>query len=349
MAYAVTKRANGMHEMAAASDVHVWWEGGNDKCQRFEDGDSLQVRLQKSGMDWKVQRAEVQYATARGNQNIRRVPDRHVLFRSDTGDAVGHVSNSFKVVQPSETMEFFEDLIHHLGWKLQTAGTLHGGSKFWAQAEIARDSVTPGTLNKASLLLATAVDGSMNTLAKNVNTETVCANTLAMALGEHGDTVKVSHRSVFDAEKVKRQLGVAVDSYHKFLLQARSLSKLTLSPAESKIFLAQCMGMDFADVNGNDIRAFVLGKDVKLGEKNDRIANSTGLAKVLNLFAIGRGQELPGRKNTLWGAVNAMTDYVDHEIRAHSAENRFDSSQFGMGDRLKTDAWKRAIEAAALA
>lgn len=350
MSYAVTKRANGMHEMAAAKDIHVWWEGDGNKAQRFEEGDSKEVRLQKAGMDWKVQRAEVQYATARGNKNIRRLSDKHVLFRSDNGESVGLTSDQFKVVQPAEVMSFFEDLIQHMGWKLQTAGTLHGGSKFWAQTEIARDSVTPGTLNKASILLATAVDGSMHTIAKNVNTEVVCANTLGMAMGETGGSmVKVSHRSEFNPDKVKAQLGLATDSYHRFLMQARNLSKLSISPAESKVFLAQVMGADFSETDPTLIREFILGRDTGLGGKNDKVVQGIGFKKVMDLFANGRGQNLPGRKNTLWGAVNAVTDYVDHEVRAHNPMNRFDSSQFGRGDTLKTEAWDRAIKIATLA
>jgi hypothetical protein len=36
--------------------------------------------------------------------------DQHVLFRSDSKKALGLVSEKYKVVQPSEVIEFFRDL-----------------------------------------------------------------------------------------------------------------------------------------------------------------------------------------------------------------------------------------------
>lgn len=40
----------------------------------------------------------------------------------------------------------------------------------------------------------------------------VCNNTLAITLGNASHAIKVPHRSQFDAESVKRQLGITVSS-----------------------------------------------------------------------------------------------------------------------------------------
>ena len=47
---------------------------------------------------------------------------------------------------------------------------------------------------------------------------------------------------------------------------------------------------------------------------------------------------MPGRKGTAWGYLNAVTEYADHHTAARSVDNRFNASQFGTGDMLKTDA-----------
>jgi hypothetical protein len=54
-------------------------------------------------------------------------------------------------------------------------------------------------------------------------------------------------------------------------------------------------------------------------------------------------QQLPGIARTAWAAYNAVSQYVDHESRARSAESRFRSIISGDGDKLK----QRAFELAA--
>ena len=209
MAHAITQRANGFNEMAYVGNKP--WHGLG---QELREGATIEEWVVAAGMDWKVQRSKVRYATGAGQgaADFAEWPDFHVLMRSDTKAPLGLVSDGFKVVQPHATLEFFRDLVEVAGFKLETAGTLHGGRKFWALASIgAEDRIVGRDLVKGKLMLATACDGTMNTIAKNVAERVVCANTLAIALGERGaPEVRVSHRSTFDAAAVKAQLGVAV-------------------------------------------------------------------------------------------------------------------------------------------
>lgn len=49
---------------------------------------------------------------------------------------------------------------------------------------------------------------------------------------------------------------------------------------------------------------------------------------------------------TLWGALNAVTAYVDHEQDLPDAD-RYSYIMFGEGTRVKELAYKKALEAAA--
>lgn len=55
------------------------------------------------------------------------------------------------------------------------------------------------------------------------------------------------------------------------------------------------------------------------------------------------GAELPGARNTAWGLVNAMTEYVDHHRRARNQDYRLDSAWFGQGALLKRRALDQAL------
>ena len=58
----------------------------------------------------------------------------------------------------------------------------------------------------------------------------------------------------------------------------------------------------------------------------------------------GRGSELASAKNTAYGLLNAVTEFVDHERRARSTDNRLDSAWFGKGAQIK----QRALEQTSL-
>jgi hypothetical protein len=62
---------------------------------------------------------------------------------------------------------------------------------------------------------------------------------------------------------------------------------------------------------------------------------------VMALFQSAPGQDLTSAKATLWGAVNAVTYYVDH-VRSGAAGDRLDSAWFGAGHTLKEKAWANA-------
>lgn len=325
MAHAITQRANGFNEMAYVGNKP--WHGLG---QELREGATIEEWVVAAGMDWKVQRSKVRYATGAGQgaADFAEWPDFHVLMRSDTKAPLGLVSDGFKVVQPHATLEFFRDLVEVAGFKLETAGTLHGGRKFWALASIgAEDRIVGRDLVKGKLMLATACDGTMNTIAKNVAERVVCANTLAIALGERGaPEVRVSHRSTFDAAAVKAQLGVAVGSFERFIVDARRLAARVVSGAEANATIAGALGFDDADA-AVDNRAY---------------------RKILALFqGEGRGSREAGVRGTAWGLVNATTEYVDHHVQSRSLDNRLDAAWFGRGDALKRDVMQRALALAA--
>nr|WP_279384685.1 DUF932 domain-containing protein [Halomonas lionensis] len=57
----------------------------------------------------------------------------------------------------------------------------------------------------------------------------------------------------------------------------------------------------------------------------------------------GRGPHLVTAKDTAWGLLNAVTEYVDHDKRARSNDTRMDSAWFGQGAQLKQEALDAAL------
>ena len=57
----------------------------------------------------------------------------------------------------------------------------------------------------------------------------------------------------------------------------------------------------------------------------------------------GMGSDLASSRNSAWGLVNAVTEYVDHHRRARSQDYRLDSAWFGQGSQLKSRALNQAL------
>ena len=95
--------AHEVQTMAYANQVP--WHGlGN----LLAPNQPLEVWLQQAGMDWSIESSPVHY---QGHDHLRQFNDAKVLYRSDTGDALSVVSNRYQVVQPSEVLELYRDLV----------------------------------------------------------------------------------------------------------------------------------------------------------------------------------------------------------------------------------------------
>jgi len=310
---------NGVAEMAYSGELP--WHGFG---QRVDPDASIDTWMEEAGMTWKVNRSRVRYAT--DAEGTTKVWDENlVLFRSDNGNPLGIASPQFKVVQPREVLEFFRDLTEMAGFKIITAGTLRGGRKFWAQADTGEQGqVLNHDMVKQRILLATAVDGSMRTLAKNVSERVVCANTLAFALSETGaPEVQVSHKSEFDADRIKQQLGLAIPQFHRFLSDMRELSKFELVPGQAEALTVRLL----------------TGVDDVESEGFEKAKEHYGYKKIMQLFDGGQmGYSMLGVQGTAYGWLNAVTEFTSHHARSRSAENRLDSMWFGKLDDLSQHA-----------
>ena len=297
----------------------------------------IEVWAQAAGMDWQIQETAVRYlATPAGGTSAlygeaMEFADHKVLYRSDTKAPLSVVGNRYKVVQPREVLEFYRDLTEVAGYELETAGVLKAGKKFWALARTGREVALKGNdLVKGYLLLATSCDGTLATTATPTTVRVVCNNTLSIALGGATSAIKVPHSTNFDAQAVKRQLGVAVGQWDSFMYRMKTLSERKVKNHESMNYFLKVLCQTDVHV------------DPAMGLTNER-----ALKKVQAMYeGHGRGAELAAAKGTAWGLLSAVTEFVDHERRARSQEYRLDSAWFGQGAALKQRALDHALQLA---
>lgn len=290
----------------------------------------LEIWQREAGMDWEIQESPVHFkAGAIGHLgSIHSFPEQKVLYRSDTKAALSVVSNRYQVVQPREVLEFYRDLTEVSGYELETAGVLKGGKKFWALARTGQSAELKGNDQvNGYLLLATSCDGTLATTATPTTVRVVCNNTLSISLNGATHAIKVPHSTRFDAQTVKKQLGIAVSQWDEFMYRMRELAERKVQWPEAMSFFMSVM----CDTQVDD-------------PVPDVIRSKRALEKIQNLYeGKGRGSDLESARGTAWGLLNAVTEYVDHERRARSSEYRVDSAWFGQGAQIKQRALNSAL------
>lgn len=178
----------------------------------------------------------------------------------------------------------------------------------------------------AYILLATSCDKTLATTACFTSIRVVCQNTLAFAAKDVASNkrpqVKVNHTLHFDAKDVKRRLGLASAAWESFIGAVKKMSTHELQESQARAFFES-----------------LLRQKPHL-PLSPRAQNEH--ATIAALYATAPGQSLPTAKGTLWGAVNAVTYYVDH-VKGKSGE-RLNNAWFGSGSALKDRAWAVAQE-----
>lgn len=342
------------------------WHGlGNQLTQQ----QPLEVWAQQAGMDWRIESSNVSYMAQndRGQSIIMPFDEQRVLYRSDTHAPLSVVSQRYQEVQPAEILEFYRDLTLQSGFELETAGVLKGGKKFWALARTGQTSTLKGKdISNGYVLLATACDGTLATTAQFTSIRVVCNNTLAIALrgaSANAGVVKVPHSTKFDADSVKQQLGISVRSWDEHMYEMKQLTQRKVSQSEAAAYFDAVFNnttfnpllqQTQAQQEDNIIQYYRdVASQVKTGQQTSKakaepsIPNGKAMTKTMQMFnGQGRGASLSSAKDTAYGLLCAMTEFVDHERRAMSTDHRLDSAWFGNGAALKQRSLEQALSLA---
>ena len=311
----------------------------------------LEVWAQQAGMDWWIESSNVSYMAQneRGQSIIMPYEEQRVLYRSDTHAPLSVVSQRYQEVQPKEILEFYRDLTEQSGFELETAGVLKGGKKFWALARTGQSTALKSKdVSNGYILLATACDGTLATTAQFTSIRVVCNNTLAIALrgqSSSAGVVKVPHSTKFDAEKVKQQLGISVRAWDEHMYEMKQLTQRKVSQQEAKAYFDAVFNnstMSISDPEENIIQ-FYRNVAQQVQEKKPE-PNGRAMNKALEMFnGQGRGAELSSAKDTAYGLLCSITEFVDHERRAMSTDHRLDSAWFGAGAGVKQRGLEQAL------
>jgi phage/plasmid-like protein (TIGR03299 family) len=301
--------------------------------QKIDPTTNVDVWRKAAGLGWDAMRSPVMFENDT-RQELQTFHDRHVLYRSDTGMPLSVVSSDYQTVQPGDILGFFKVLADAGQFQIETVGALREGRRIWALARVGEDAIIMDDKVAPYLMLATSYDGSMATMARFTTVRVVCNNTLQAALRNANgrNTVSIPHSAKFDHAQVRADLGIALDSWEAFQMQAGLMAKRKITDAEMDAYLQE-----------------LLEPFIPYGTtyNPDKVRASKGYQRIVGLFQGGQyGAGQDAVKGTIWGLLNATTQYIDHE-KGRLQDNRLEAAWFGPGAKIKDRAYEIAQKVAA--
>jgi phage/plasmid-like protein (TIGR03299 family) len=213
--------------------------------------------------------------------------------------------------------------------EMHTAGSLKGGQMVWALAKVSESfDLFGGDEVESYLLFSNPHQYGKAIDVRFTPIRVVCNNTLTLSLDQNAQrSVKVGHRTEFDADMVKESLGIAHEKLATYKEMAEFLGKKRYS-ADALIEYYNTVFPRTADkrVQGQALSIDTLSRNAKLA--HDVLETQPGAE-----FAEG----------SWWQAFNSVTYITDH-VQGRNADNRLYSSWFGGNQVRKRDALKTAIE-----
>ena len=336
-----------VENMAFAGQVP--WHGlGNSVSNDLSPEDMLKA----AGLDWQVVKRPLYHKMDDGKMQI--IDGEYSLVRSSDESVLSLVGSKYKPIQNEQAFEFFQRFVAAGKMKMETAGSLWNGKYVWGLARIGKDFklgakdevrgyvllAQPHIFGKAMIIMTTAI-------------RVVCWNTMTFAMNsgvakfaadmdddgdeeEVGGIFRLSHSTKFDEaaqELAADTLGMATKQMGEFQETAEFLASKRF-PADNEEIVHDYFGKVFK-------------WDPKEAEhkKDGTVRVPPKVQACIQALTHAPGQKLNTADGTWWGAFNAVTNIVDHEL-GRDRQTALKQAWFGGPARAKKRALVHAIDLA---
>jgi phage/plasmid-like protein (TIGR03299 family) len=292
--------------------------------------------LKAAGLDWDVslqdlfiQRPIIQADGSTVPQLIGTGTGKAVIRGTD-GRVLGIVGDRYKPLQNAHAFDFFDPFVTSGAVSLETAGSLHGGRKIWVLARVKGATAEIGRNDpvEAFLLLSNSHDGTTTIQVGFTPVRVVCQNTLNMAMGNNRGLIRIYHTK--SAQDVLKVVGETMDT----------VNQQFAATVEQMRFLTT------AKINREDVKKYIRMVFDPAGDVNSEDTAARPIGQILPLFdGAGRGATLDTAAGTVWGAYNAVTEYLNY-LSGRTQDNRLRSLWFGPNQEIGVRALSVATDMA---
>lgn len=240
------------------------------------------------------------------------IPGKKALVRNTDNKFLSVVSDKYRPLQNIEAFDFFDSFLQQGVAALESAGSLMEGKRVWVLAKITDmvEDVVPDDKVEAYLLLSNGHDGKVAVRVMFTPIRVVCWNTLsaAEANADRGlsQSVRIIHSGNLKASMkvVEKAIDTAHQTFNFTIEDYRAMARKDISVDGLKRYVRAVF--DIPEEVTEMPRAFEM---IEAGFDN------------------GPGARIANVHGTVWGAYNAVTNWVDHQ-RGRTEESRLAATWF---------------------
>lgn len=286
--------------------------------------------IQLAHMDWEVEKKPIHIKVG---EEFKHVEGFAANTRTDTGDVLGVVTDSYVAVQNRECFSFFDSVIDRGEAIYETAGVLGKGERIFLTAKLPEDILVKGERIENYILLTNCHNGMRSLQAGFTSIRVVCNNTLTAALQGLKNNIKLRHTTNIKSmlaesaeimgigSKYTQELNEAFNTMAGFKIndaQLRKYIETVMSPAKEQLTKAEKAEFSKQFTNTVDsIMEFALGHDT---------------------------QNTEAARGTVWGAYNSISGYFGHVKEHKSNDARMNDLMFGGADQRIKSAFALSVD-----
>ena len=243
--------------------------------------------IKLAGLDWIVEPKPIYDAS--GNE----IPNYKANTRNSDNSVLGIVTDRYKIVQNSEAFAFTDELLKSdSSVKYETAGSLRNGKQVWLLAKM-EDRKILGDEVDPYLCFTNTHDGSGSIKVCVTPVRVVCSNTLNLALEQASRSWTTKHIGdmSYKFDEARRTLGFAAEYMDALEKEADVLANTKVSNS----YLEQIIDIMYPITP----------------ETSERKLRNIQQMKE-NIYMCYNMEDIKKFKDTAWGAVNAVSDFVSH-------------------------------------
>lgn len=248
---------------------------------------SVDEILRQSKLNYTVEKRPIFLGTG---ENAFEIPKKMATVKAETGEYIGVVSDSYQIYQNEDAFNFIDDID---GIQFVKAGETARGMVYiigkLPDTTVLGDTFTP------HVIFQTSHNGIFNIKATICPLRIVCQNQFAMSFKNMHNTVKVRHSSqitgrIQQAQKLIRETAIYMNGFSD---TAEELATLKLGSKNTIYQIIDAFFETTKEVSEREQR--------KIDEKK---------SKIIQCYNADDNTDFRG---TVWGAVNAFTDFLTHE------------------------------------
>ena len=265
-----------------------------------------------AGLDWTVGKKPAGFFDDNGF--FHEIEDTYGLVRNEDNQFFGFCKKKYQIFQNHEAFGWCEPLIDSGLFKWETAGSFRNGQTCWCLLNSGEYNMVATDKIRNYLLVAWAHDGKRGIVIQPTSIRVICQNTLTAALTnkeERDNRIHIPHFVTMrpKLEEVRMMYEGACVAFELQKAKYEKMINTVLSESQKNAFIDSVCNIVYDDmslVNGTKMLS-------ERGRKHIETVRDTFKSNLREMMDYrASGQTEYGIKNTLYGAFNASSEYIEH-------------------------------------